>query len=65
MDELTPIKPGTKWGAYTGQEFIVIAEVVADDGHKWIYYRDADGDPPREYSCYKESFILRYDQLPE
>lgn len=65
MDELRPIRPGTRWWGGTSNEFIVIAEHEADDGHKWIYYRDAKGDPPREYSCYKESFIQRFSPLPE
>ena len=58
------VREGTKWSG-PNKEFIVIAEVEADDGHTWIYYRDAVGDPPREYSCYKESFLQRFRILPE
>ena len=61
---MRPVREGTRWQAYT-TTVVVLAEVEAEDGHKWVYYRDEKGDPPREYSCYKESFLLRYSPLPE
>jgi hypothetical protein len=30
-----------------------------------VHYRDDQGNPPREYSCYLESFLQRFRQLPE
>jgi hypothetical protein len=64
MDQIKSIKQGTKWTGID-KEFVVIAEVEATDGHEWVYYRDAKGNPPREYSCYKESFLQRFRPLPE
>lgn len=62
---MRPIREGTKWWAGDSKVFVVISEVEADDGHKWVYYRDERGEPPREYSCYKESFLMRFRALPE
>jgi hypothetical protein len=57
---MKPVREGTKWGSADNKVFVVIHEVEADDGHKWVYYRDAVGNPPREYSCYADSFIQRF-----
>ena len=57
------IKQGSRWGG-TDKVFVVLHEIETD-GHDWIHYRDDKGDPPREYSCYKESFLLRFRPLPE
>jgi hypothetical protein len=59
------IKQGSRWtGSDHNKKFIVLAEVHLDDGI-WIHYRDEAGDPPREYSCYKDSFLSRFTTLPE
>jgi len=59
------IKEGSRWaGSGYRQVFIVLSEVYLDDG-VWIYYRDELGDPPKEYSCYKDSFLSRFTALPE
>jgi hypothetical protein len=61
---MKPLKEGTRWDG--GEKvFVVLQEVEADDGHKWVYYREERGNPPREYSCYKESFLQRFRPLPE
>ena len=60
------IEEGSKWYG-TGdmrKHFIVIHEVEAN-GNIWVHYRDNFGDPPREYSCYKESFLQRFTRLPD
>jgi hypothetical protein len=57
------IKDGSRWEG-NDAKFIVLHEIETD-GHEWIHYRDEKGDPPREYSCYKESFLQRFRQLPE
>lgn len=59
MDKIISIQAGTRWRGVSNH-VIVIYEIKAEDGHEWIYYRDADVDTPREYSCYKESFLDRY-----
>jgi len=59
------IKEGSRWaGSGYRQVFIVLAEVQLDDGI-WIHYRDEGGEPPREYSCYKDSFLSKFTPLPE
>lgn len=59
------IENGSRWGSSNGKEFVVINVVTTVDGHEWVYYRDALGDPPREYSCYTESFLSRLTKLPD
>jgi hypothetical protein len=58
------IKQGTKWAGTEGKEFIVI-HVIEQAGHIWVHYRENLRDEPREYSCYLESFLSRFRQLPE
>lgn len=55
---------GSKWRGSDHKVFVVINEVRGEDGHTWVYYRDELGDPPREYSCYKESFLARFTSVP-
>lgn len=52
------LKEGSRW---TGgnKQFILLHEVETD-GHVWVHYRDEQGSPPREYSCYKDSFLSRF-----
>lgn len=57
---------GSRWyGNSMHHVFVVIHEVETNDGHTWIHYREQIGDPPREYSCYKESFLQRFTKLPD
>jgi hypothetical protein len=60
------IKEGTRWSGTSGDSkvFVVLHEVETD-GHVWIHYRESAGDPPKEYSCYLESFLQRFRPLPE
>ena len=59
------IKEGSRWtGTNYDKKFIVLSEVQLDDG-VWIHYRDEQGNPPKEYSCYKDSFLSRFTALPE
>ena len=59
------IKLGSRWaGSDHSKKFIVLSEVCVDD-EVWIHYRDEKGDPPQEYSCFKDSFLLRFTRLPE
>jgi hypothetical protein len=52
------IKLGSKWLGNDRKAFDVLA-VVERDGHVWVHYRDQQG---REYSCYQESFLLRFSE---
>lgn len=59
------IKEGSRWtGNDHSKKFIVLHE-IEQDGYDWIHYRDEKGDPPKEYSCYKDSFLSRFRALPE
>jgi hypothetical protein len=58
------IKQGSYWWANGDKKFVVIGEIVIE-GIVWVHYRDALGDPPKEYSCYRESFLSRFSALPE
>jgi len=59
------IKEGSRWaGGEYRQIFVVLAEVYTNDA-VWIHYRDETGNPPREYSCYRDSFLQRFTPLPE
>ena len=62
------IKEGSLWWASNDKKFRVLS-VTQAEGHTWVHYRDepkgfADKNL-REYSCYVESFLQRFRQLPE
>jgi hypothetical protein len=59
------IKEGTKWDGGNGKVFVVISDEIFTDENIWIHYRTETGNPPNEYSCYKESFLQRFRPLPE
>ena len=56
------IKQGTRWVGSNRKQFVVLSdEVYLDDGI-WIHYREVTNrEAPREYSCYKDSFLARFD----
>lgn len=58
------IKAGTRWWAGDGKKFVILA-LVEEGEHIWVHYRDEGPGPTKEYSCYLESFLLRFNQLPE
>ena len=61
------IKDGSCWAGSSGKVFLVLNRVELD-GQVWIYYRDYrhnTEDEVQEYSCYEESFIERFHELPE
>lgn len=62
------IKVGSRWES-VDKQFRVLA-IVEHEGHIWIHYREDLGIKVpvlecREYSCYEESFLLRFRPLPE
>lgn len=59
------IKEGSRWTGSDYRQVFVVLSVVHTDGAIWVHYRDEKGDPPREYSCYKDSFLSRFTKLPE
>jgi hypothetical protein len=63
----TQVKAGSVWGS-NDKKFMVI-HVVELDGHTWVHYREnlhnkATSDC-KEYSCYLESFLSRFNKLPD
>lgn len=60
------VKEGSKWSGSNGQKFHVI-HIVELEGHTWVHYiRDnSPEDSIREYSCYIESFLSRFNPIPE
>jgi hypothetical protein len=63
---MTIIKEGSKWDNGQGKIFRVL-HTIEVDGHTWIHYikDNAPEDENREYSCYQESFLSRFNSLPE
>jgi hypothetical protein len=62
------VKVGSIWSS-PDKKFRVIS-VAEVDGHMWIHYREDLGvkvsaKDCKEYSCYEESFLLRFRPLPE
>jgi hypothetical protein len=60
------IEAGSIWSSAGGVHFCVISEVHVDD-HDWIYYRmiDKETEEAKEFSCYKDSFLSRFYQVPK
>jgi hypothetical protein len=58
------IKEGSRWAGSDHKVFVILSEVYTDDA-VWIYYREEKGSPPKEYSCFKDSFLSRFKELPE
>jgi hypothetical protein len=62
------VKEGTIWTS--GDKNFRVLSVTNVDNNIWIHYREDKGIKVpsiecKEYSCYQESFILRFRQLPE
>ena len=62
------VKEGTLWWGSDHNKFRVIS-ITEQDGHTWVYYRNEpktlNDKNIKEYSCYAESFVERFRQLPE
>ncbi len=58
------IKEGSRWWSADGKVFHVIHRIEVD-GKIWIHYEQDNCKECREFSCYEESFLLRFTQLPE
>lgn len=58
-------KDGSTWYGIHGTKFRVITTITLDNKH-WVHYINIDVlDEPKEYSCYVESFLERFKELPE
>jgi len=61
------VKEGSRWEGNNGDKFHVI-HTIELDGHNWVHYikeNVQEHELTREYSCYEESFLQRFRQLPE
>jgi hypothetical protein len=55
------ITQGSRWLSHEHKKFIVISDEVELDDGVWIYYRENSAhNSPREYSCFKDSFLSRF-----
>lgn len=58
-------KNGSRWQGSSNATFHVLSTVELD-GHTWVHYiKENTTDEPREYSCYVESFLARFREIPE
>lgn len=55
-------REGSRWTAYEGTTFRILS-VQQIDEHTWVHYI-SETNTPREYSCYLESFLSRFSELP-
>jgi len=58
------VKEGSRWWSTEGKKFHVIHRIELE-GHIWIHYISEDKENSKEYSCYEESFLARFNPLPE
>jgi hypothetical protein len=60
------IKNGSRWSGSNGKVYHVL-HVVELEGHTWVHYilETKEQDINKEFSCYQESFLLRFTPLPE
>jgi hypothetical protein len=63
------VKAGTLWGTYNDRKKFRVISVTEIDDHTWVYYRLDNCNPNiaecQEWSCYIESFLQRFNPLPE
>ena len=56
---------GSQWWAGQGEKFVII-DIITIEGYTWVHYReDKNKENPKEYSCYLESFLSRFSELPK
>ena len=55
------LKIGSKWWSGTEKSFYIKA-IVELEGKTWVYYGEFGAD--QEYSCYLESFLERFKEMP-
>ena len=49
---------GSRWEGQTSRDVFRVIHTIELEGHVWVHYRQDSSD--REYSCYLESFLLRF-----
>ena len=63
MDKIKIPKDGSRWTAYDGDTFHVL-HTIELEGNTWVHYVKESKESPQEYSCYLESFLSRFVELP-
>lgn len=58
------VREGSKWWSSDGKVFHVIHRIELE-GKIWIHYISENKEKSTEFSCYEESFLARFTQLPE
>lgn len=63
------VKAGSLWWSGDSRKFRVIS-VANIEGKDWVHYREDLGpkfprEQCKEFSCYLESFVERFSELPE
>jgi hypothetical protein len=56
-------KQGSRWSGSNGEKFHVL-NTIELDGKTWVHYVN-EKENPLEYSCYVESFLRRFTELPD
>lgn len=63
------VKEGSLWISDDDKKFRVLHIVSDNEANTWVHYREElssqNQDQPKEYSCFMESFTVRFRQLPE
>jgi hypothetical protein len=54
---------GSKWIARNNHIHFYVLHTIELEGNTWIHYKEHTSD--REYSCYVESFLQRFMELPK
>jgi hypothetical protein len=60
-------KDGSRWVG-TGRDVFHVLHTIELEGHTWVHYikeTKEETNEIREYSCYLESFLQRFNPLPE
>ena len=58
-------KNGSRWQG-NGRDTFHILSTIELEGRTWVHYiKDNATQDPKEFSCYLESFLERFRELPE
>lgn len=64
VENLKLPKIGSRWFAVDGAKFRVINTVFVEN-NQWVHYIKENQEPSQEYSCYLESFLIRFTEIPK
>lgn len=56
----TKVTANSRWLSSDRKQFVVIHVITDEAGHTWVHYREDSRSNNTEYSCYEESFLLRF-----